>query len=356
MRILQLGPYPPPYGGVAVHLMSLSRCLRDHGHEVLIDEVNIPKFRGGIFRYFKILKFLKRQQLSLLHVHTSSYGGFSIGIRSALASFFLRHPLIWTVHGGGFRDFYRKSSPLKKSVIRLCLRRADKIIPVSRDLEEKLREIGIPGNRISPFISPLLPLPEIKTDRSGFPPDLKNFLKSRDILLATIGFFQPEYGLDLIPAVLSEWQETTDKKVGWVIIGKKSGSGYSDFLKLLQQYKVDRDIILSGELDWKTVINLLKAVQLYVSPKHIESYGMAVAEAYLQGCVCVVSDANQSFPAGRHLLKFRDGSKESLLQTIRTARGGPGNDDRIPPDSNRLREQAENNLQHILEVYDEVIR
>ena len=356
MKILLLGPYPPPYGGVAVHIMNLSRRLRDLNHEVLIDKLDIPKFKGGIFRYFKIISYMRRQKIALFHVHTSSYGGFPIGIRSALAALFLRRPLVWTVHGGAFWDFYQKSTWLKKNLIKFCFGQADKIIPVSRDLEKNLRAIGISEEKISPFIPPFLPLPEVKTDIAGFPPDLKNFLEEKDILLATISFFQPEYGLDLIPETLSKLKEITDKKVGWIIIGKKASSNYEDFLKLIHRYQLERDIILTGEMDWKTVINLLKVSQLYVSPKHIESYGMAVAEAYLQGCVCVVSDANQSFPPGRHLLKFQDGSKESLIQTVLTALGSLRKNNKIPLDINWLREQARNNLKHILEIYYEVIR
>jgi len=44
-RVLQLGPYPPPYGGVQTHVVALRRFLLERG--IACDVINITRRRGA---------------------------------------------------------------------------------------------------------------------------------------------------------------------------------------------------------------------------------------------------------------------------------------------------------------------
>ena len=43
MKVVQLGPYPPPHGGVQTNLVAIRDYLRRHGHAC--DAVNLTRFR-----------------------------------------------------------------------------------------------------------------------------------------------------------------------------------------------------------------------------------------------------------------------------------------------------------------------
>ena len=74
MRILQIGPWPPPHGGVQSNLVAIHEHLRSIGVESMV--VNITRFRGedGDGIYFpqnaqELLKLLLRLQYDIVHLH-----------------------------------------------------------------------------------------------------------------------------------------------------------------------------------------------------------------------------------------------------------------------------------------------
>ena len=40
MRIALVGPYPKPFGGVSVHIKRLADLLANHGHDVMVVQIN----------------------------------------------------------------------------------------------------------------------------------------------------------------------------------------------------------------------------------------------------------------------------------------------------------------------------
>ncbi|MFZ0536217.1 MAG: hypothetical protein WAM47_05130, partial [Candidatus Sulfotelmatobacter sp.] len=74
MRLLQLGPYPPPHGGVQSNLVAIRTFLRRHGVPCAVinitrhrkpdsDEVYYPKSAAALIR------LLLRLDYDVLHLH-----------------------------------------------------------------------------------------------------------------------------------------------------------------------------------------------------------------------------------------------------------------------------------------------
>src|SRR5918912_159906 len=77
MRIALLGDYPPPHGGVSVHVAALERALRARGDDVLVLDIGRGDHaaRGvaparGPFRYGAALARAAAAR-RLVHVHTN---------------------------------------------------------------------------------------------------------------------------------------------------------------------------------------------------------------------------------------------------------------------------------------------
>src|ERR1700758_2571534 len=106
MRVLQLGPYPPPHGGVQTNLVAIRSFLRQHGIACAVinitrhrkpdaDEVYYPK--GP----FQLLQLLARLQYDVIHLHIG--GMLSRRLLSlALACTAPRAKSVMTFHSGGF--------------------------------------------------------------------------------------------------------------------------------------------------------------------------------------------------------------------------------------------------------------
>src|SRR5215471_17987111 len=74
MKVLELGPYPPPYGGIQTHLVALVEGLRKRGTSCEV--MNLTRFRrpsrDGIFYPSNSLSVLLRLLLhryDIIHLH-----------------------------------------------------------------------------------------------------------------------------------------------------------------------------------------------------------------------------------------------------------------------------------------------
>ena len=77
MRVVQLGPYPPPHGGVQTNLVAIREYLRRHGHTC--DAINLTRFRredaDGVYYptgAAALMRLLWRLPADILHLH---FGG-----------------------------------------------------------------------------------------------------------------------------------------------------------------------------------------------------------------------------------------------------------------------------------------
>ena len=77
MKVVQLGPYPPPHGGVQSNLVAIREYLRGNGHTC--DAVNLTRFRrensDGVYypeSAGELMRLLWRLPADILHLH---FGG-----------------------------------------------------------------------------------------------------------------------------------------------------------------------------------------------------------------------------------------------------------------------------------------
>src|SRR5438552_7061384 len=76
MKVAQLGPYPPPHGGVQANLVAIRLYLESHGHTCVA--VNLTRFRGdapGVYypkNALKLARLLMGLRVDILHLH---FGG-----------------------------------------------------------------------------------------------------------------------------------------------------------------------------------------------------------------------------------------------------------------------------------------
>ena len=77
MKVVQLGPYPPPHGGVQTNLVAIREYLRRHGYPC--DVINLTRFRreDGDGVYYPIgaaalMRLLWRLPADIVHLH---FGG-----------------------------------------------------------------------------------------------------------------------------------------------------------------------------------------------------------------------------------------------------------------------------------------
>ena len=145
IRILMIGPEPPPVGGTTVLFESLAEALGNRPG-ITLTVVNTAGVRGsgaaGPLRLLRLAWSVFRGMLGadVAALHVSTSGLHAIGPPVALAARLRSTPLVVRKFGG--TDFF-EYSPLRRCLILWTLRRADLYLAETRDLVERARSAGL---------------------------------------------------------------------------------------------------------------------------------------------------------------------------------------------------------------------
>src|SRR5580693_602335 len=78
MRVLEIGPYPPPHGGVQTNLVDIRNYLRKQGHSC--EAINITRHRrantDGVYypaSALELLWLLLRLRYDVVHLHIGGH-------------------------------------------------------------------------------------------------------------------------------------------------------------------------------------------------------------------------------------------------------------------------------------------
>ena len=129
-----IGGYPPPYGGITVHIQRLYEYCKKNGIDCFV--LDLPELSDKTYPNPDIIspKDIRRlmqirKKAMLVHIHVKAFrNAFKIWL---LTIFFFSQPKILTVHSGTFTKEFYKSSKMKKLLIGLIFRSSKNIVLVS---------------------------------------------------------------------------------------------------------------------------------------------------------------------------------------------------------------------------------
>ena len=159
MRVLQLGPYPPPHGGVQTNLVAIRSFLRKQSipcavinitrhRKAAADEVYYPKTAA------QLLELLARLRYDIIHLHL---GGMLTKRLLALSLVCALRPgakSVMTFHSGGYPSTPEGQSRGLASFAGFAFRRFDGLIGVNEEIMAFFRKVGVSPQRtrlISPY-------------------------------------------------------------------------------------------------------------------------------------------------------------------------------------------------------------
>lgn len=164
LRVLVVGPVPPPNGGMALQTEALLRNLGGQGIAVELVPVNapyrpgwigdIPVLRAG-FRLLPYLQHLWRASARADLVHILSNSGWSWHLYSTPAITISRwrgRPVVVNYRGGLAREFFARSFP----AVRRGLRQCDDLIVPTDFLRTVFEEYGEPAKIVPNIVDTAL--------------------------------------------------------------------------------------------------------------------------------------------------------------------------------------------------------
>ena len=300
MRVVLLGPYPPPHGGVQTNLVAIRDYLRRNGHSC--DVVNLTRFRredaDGVYypdSAVALMRLLHRLPADILHLH---FGGDLTRRLLGLALFCTLLPgrkTVLTFHSGGYPGSPAGRTAAPTTLRGFILRRLDGLIGVNPEIAALFASFGVPAGRIRT----ILPFSVQPPDRSLPLPDrLAAFLAAHSPALLAVAGLEPEYDL---PTQIDAMAEILHRypRAGLLIAGTGS---LEEPLRARIAAKPYRDrILLYGDMPHAVTLRATLECDLALRTTLYDGDSISVREALYIGTPVIATD-NGMRPEGVRLI------------------------------------------------------
>ena len=346
MKILLIGPYPPPHGGVSVHVYEARRQLRLAGIECQVVNVDprAPKsdeyisIRGGLHLLCLLTRFARNGWL--LHAHTNGHNhkGWLVALIAGLAG--LRGPgSLLTLHSGMAPAYIAKGRAGPRLLARSVCLLYRRVIAVAPEVREAVLSLGLPPTRVDLLPAFLLTAPSMAET-----PELREVEGRRPLLAVTL-FFRPEYGFELLVEAM-ERLRGQHPEIACLVMG--SGEQQAQAEQLVCERDLQNCIHFLGNVSHEKCISVMSQCDLFVRPTFADGDANSVREALSLGIAVVASDVGNR-PLGTVL--FRAGDIDDLAAKIEETLSRP----RPRPDCDR-NAAATGNFKSLLDIYSSLAK
>lgn len=344
LHVLQLGPYPPPEGGVTRNVLAIREALTEAGHDSSIiattkghtirDEPNVYRPRGP----FALLRLLRSLKYDILHLHI---GGDITARVLALAfavTVFGKSRRILTFHSGGYPLTPEAASATPASIRGFIFRRFSRIIAVSEAIADVFRRYGVERSRIHVVPPFTLRQPD---ENVAVPAELSRFLQRHSPTLLAVGGLERDYDpLFQISAMKEVLKEFPD--AGLLLVG--DGSMHREVEDAISASDVAEHILLAGDVEHAVTLHLIKNADVLLRTTLFDGDAISVREALHLGTPVIATNTS-SRPSGVHQIEAGDTS--GLVEKIRSIAEGPEVDACFT-------ETQPDNIKAVIDIYEEL--
>jgi len=317
-KIILLGPYPPPYGGVSIYISTLFDFLTDR---VYLWTYGDREIHGPNVHFMKdkrrdIVPLLLREGRG---ARIADCTHFLIEYPSALVPIwriikrFLGFDWVKIIQDGSLPSRYESFSLFRRMLFRMAVRSVDEFVTLNEELKTWLRDdIGV-TQKVS-VIKGLFPIP-FHDAETPLPAVMEGVLKPflvRRKKVCSIGVFIPEYGFAHIAEAVQRLRSETGEDIGLLLLD-------GDFATE-EEYKSEvlrgRDwIIVLKNVAHLKVFQVLKRSDVFARGFGLESYGLSRVEAIWCGLPVIATRAGET----RGMLLYDFGDVEELTAQLKRA-------------------------------------
>jgi len=345
MHVLQLGPYPPPHGGVQSNLVAIRDFVRKHGGRASV--INLTRFRqtdrDDVFypeSPLGVLSRIRALQPDILHLHIG--GDISARLLAlGLACCWMRPGrTVLTLHSGGYPTSPEGQTARPGTFRGFVFRRFARVIGVNQALHQLFLRFGVPENRVR-TIAPHA-LTTAGTDTAVMPPAIENFFRTHDPVLISMGWLEPEYDYALQIRALGPLREKHPRG-GLLILG--AGRLESDLRAQIAATSHSDAVLLPGDIPHALALRAMARSAVFLRTTLYDGDSVSVREALHLGVPVVATD-NRMRPGG--VILMRAHKENALCDAIETALAEPRG-----PASNT---EDWSNIQAVVDLYEELLK
>ncbi len=345
MKVLLLGPYPPPHGGVEINVVAIREYLR--AREISCQVVNLTRHRrqnhDGIYfpnSGMEVIGLLLKLDYDIAHLHIGGDLLPRMLLLALVIGWLPGRRSVLTFHSGGYpsSDLGRKTKPW--SLAGIALRSLDRLVGVNQELAAFFAKLGVPQRKIRV----ICPFADARFDAQiPLPPHLASFYAAHRPLLITVSGLEPEYDLPLQIKAMEDIL-AVHPEAGLAILG--SGRREAEVRALIESSSYAKSILLAGDIPHGSTLRALSEADVFLRTTLYDGDSISVREALAIGIPSIVSD-NGMRPPGLHL--FPIGDREALVLKVLDVLRNP------KPNAETAVEAFSKGLDELYELYSELL-
>lgn len=345
MRVIQLGPYAPPHGGVQTNLAAIRQALLNHGvpcSVIVMTRSEKAKEEPDVYRpssAFQLFTLLVRLRYDIVHLHFGGTLTTRLVALALLCSLMPRRKTVLTFHSGGYPSSEKGRTARAGTLRGFVFRRLDRIIAVNEEIAAMFIKFGVEPGRIRIIRPHVITEP---ADESLLPQMFRAFRQAHKPLLMTVGWLEDAYDLPTQIEALGTLRERYPQ-AGLAIVG--SGVQEQKIRDHVESKAYAEHILLCGDVEHSVTLRLMADSDLFLRTTLYDGDSISVREALYLGIPVIATD-NTMRPEGVDLVPPSD--PIALQQAIERCLENGGA--KIPPC-----ESGEENIEAVLKLYVELV-
>jgi len=319
-KIAILGPYPPPLGGVSIHVRRVMTKLKKQKNNVECFDTTAPH-RWGVRKFFvypiKFALFLLRFRPKIVHFHTSYLQGCMLELKLI---FFLKkiigYDVVYIEHG--CRHMYKRTERFKRRLSNMLCDQSIVFIGDSTHTSYIENNFVMPKN-IS-IESAFLPPDRSREQKiiATYPNSLFSFIENKKPFIVANAFQlslldgKDLYGFDMCIELIHKLKPSCPQ-VALVFALAQIGDQnyYKKICADIERLQLGEQIYFLQ--DQKELWPLLGKADLFVRPSLSDSCGISVGEALYLGTPAIASDV---CARAKGTVLFETGNKKDFFEKV----------------------------------------
>jgi hypothetical protein len=313
IKVLLVGSYPPPPGGIAIHLAQLRAFLLSRGIRTGVLDIGktgrahdgVLPVRSRLSYALRLAQYCARGWLIHLHVTGDNRMSWAATASVVAASKIFRSPALVTLHSGFVPDYLAGSARRRRNAAAL-LSRCSRVIAVSDAIASALTAAGVPPSVVvahpaflASQLKPSAPPEGFESARAMHQPLLSMADHPSEIYGRGVAFKALRLLVDRFPSagLALFGPRPRDRSVRSQAVAEGVADRVHDF----------------GELDHSVALALMSRCDAFLRPTAVDGDALTVREALCLGIRCVASDAAHRPEAA---VLFRVGDFRDLAEKV----------------------------------------
>ena len=317
LKVLLVGPCPPPNGGISIHVWNARAILRSQGVpcEVLNVEPRAPesneyiKISGRAGLVLHLARYCANGWTVHTHINGHTPKSWLIALASGIAAQMGAGGVL-TIHSGLSPEYLRNASAHRRRLALLAAVQFNRIVCVNDEIASTVSGLGVEPRKLE-----ILPafLPQGPNTPAGIPEDTEVWMKAHRPVLSTALTFRPEYGFDVLARALKELKAKYPG-IGCVVMG--NGEDRATVEKTVNDGGLSGVVRLLGDVDHELCLALMSRSDVFIRATFRDGDSISVREAAALGVPVVASNVGTR-PSEARL--FEAGDAAALCRQVEFA-------------------------------------